>query len=65
MTRSARSERRRFHLAVGSTEMGNGSLTSHRQIAASILGTRADSVAIINAVTRFHLQAMRIHPAIA
>lgn len=40
-----------FHLAVGSTEMGNGSVTSHRQIAASILGSRADSIAIINADT--------------
>jgi putative selenate reductase molybdopterin-binding subunit len=40
-----------FHLAVGSTEMGNGSVTSHRQIAASILGSRADDVAIINADT--------------
>ena len=27
-----------YHLAVGSTEMGNGSVTSHRQIAASMLG---------------------------
>ena len=40
-----------YHLAVGSTEMGNGSVTSHRQIAASILGARADSIAIINADT--------------
>jgi putative selenate reductase molybdopterin-binding subunit len=40
-----------FHLAVGSTEMGNGSVNSHRQIAASVLGARADSVAIINADT--------------
>jgi putative selenate reductase molybdopterin-binding subunit len=40
-----------YHLAVGSTEMGNGSVTSHRQIAASILGVRADSIAIINADT--------------
>ena len=29
-----------YHLAVGSTEMGNGSVTSHRQIAATVLGTR-------------------------
>ena len=28
----------RYHLAVGSTEMGNGSVTSHRQIAAGVLG---------------------------
>jgi putative selenate reductase molybdopterin-binding subunit len=40
-----------YHLAVGSTEMGNGSVTSHRQIAAAVLGTRADRVAIINADT--------------
>lgn len=40
-----------YHLAVGSTEMGNGSVTSHRQIAASVLGSRADSIAIINADT--------------
>ena len=31
--------------------MGNGSVTSHRQIAASILDARADGVAIINADT--------------
>jgi CO/xanthine dehydrogenase Mo-binding subunit len=31
--------------------MGNGSTTSHRQIAAAVLGTRADNVAIINADT--------------
>jgi CO/xanthine dehydrogenase Mo-binding subunit len=40
-----------YHLAVGSTEMGNGSVTSHRQIAASVLGARADSIDIINADT--------------
>ena len=40
-----------YHLAVGSTEMGNGSVTSHRQIAAAILGCRADDIAIINADT--------------
>ena len=31
-----------YHLAVGSTEMGNGSTTSHRQLAASVLNTRAE-----------------------
>jgi putative selenate reductase molybdopterin-binding subunit len=36
-----------YHLAVGSTEMGNGSVTSHQQIAASILGSRAGSIDII------------------
>ncbi|MGZ8415931.1 MAG: molybdopterin-dependent oxidoreductase [Methyloceanibacter sp.] len=40
-----------YHLAVGSTEMGNGSTTSHRQIAASVLNTRADRIDIINADT--------------
>lgn len=40
-----------YHLAVGSTEMGNGSATAHRQIAASILGTRAESVALVNGDT--------------
>jgi putative selenate reductase molybdopterin-binding subunit len=40
-----------YHLAVGSTEMGNGSVTSHKQIAASILESRAGSVDIINADT--------------
>ncbi len=41
----------RFHLAVGSTEMGNGSVTSHKQIAAGALGARAADVEIINADT--------------
>jgi CO/xanthine dehydrogenase Mo-binding subunit len=40
-----------YHLAVGSTEMGNGLVTAHRQIAAAVLGARADSVDIINADT--------------
>jgi putative selenate reductase molybdopterin-binding subunit len=40
-----------YHLAVGSTEMGNGSVTSHRQIAAAVLCASADSVDIINADT--------------
>lgn len=40
-----------YHLAVGSTEMGNGSVTAHRQIAAAVLGTRAEAIAIINADT--------------
>jgi CO/xanthine dehydrogenase Mo-binding subunit len=40
-----------YHLAVGSTEMGNGSVTSHRQIAAEVLGTRAGQIDIINADT--------------
>ncbi|WP_341991552.1 molybdopterin-dependent oxidoreductase [Azorhizobium sp. AG788] len=41
----------RFHLAVGSTEMGNGSVTSHRQLAAGVLGGRASDIDIINADT--------------
>jgi CO/xanthine dehydrogenase Mo-binding subunit/aerobic-type carbon monoxide dehydrogenase small subunit (CoxS/CutS family) len=40
-----------YHLAVGSTEMGNGSVTSHRQLAASVLGSRAGRIAIVNADT--------------
>ncbi len=40
-----------YHLAVGSTEMGSGSTTSHRQLAASVLGTRAGGIAIINGDT--------------
>jgi putative selenate reductase molybdopterin-binding subunit len=40
-----------YHLAVGSTEMGNGSVTSHKQIAASVVGTRAEDIDIINADT--------------
>ena len=40
-----------YHLAVGSTEMGNGSVTSHRQLAAGVLGSRASQIAIVNADT--------------
>ena len=40
-----------YHLAVGSTEMGNGSATSHRQIAASVLNTRASDIALVNGNT--------------
>ena len=40
-----------YHLAVGSTEMGNGSTTSHCQLAASVLETGAGSIAIINGDT--------------
>lgn len=40
-----------YHLAVGSTEMGNGSTTAHRQLAASVLGTRAGNIDIINGDT--------------
>jgi putative selenate reductase molybdopterin-binding subunit len=41
----------RFHLAVGSTEMGNGSVTSHLQIAAAHLNARIADIDIINADT--------------
>jgi CO/xanthine dehydrogenase Mo-binding subunit len=41
----------RYHLAVGSTEMGNGSVTSHRQIAAEVLQTQARRIDIVNADT--------------
>jgi CO/xanthine dehydrogenase Mo-binding subunit len=41
----------RYHLAVGSTEMGNGSVTSHRQIAAEKLGCAASRIDIVNADT--------------
>jgi CO/xanthine dehydrogenase Mo-binding subunit/aerobic-type carbon monoxide dehydrogenase small subunit (CoxS/CutS family) len=41
----------RYHLAVGSTEMGNGSVTSHRQIAAAILGATVGQISIVNADT--------------
>ena len=40
-----------YHLAVGSTEMGNGSATAHRQIAASVLNTRASNIALVNGNT--------------
>jgi putative selenate reductase molybdopterin-binding subunit len=41
----------RYHLSVGSTEMGNGSVTSHRQMAAEVLGSAASDIEIINADT--------------
>jgi CO/xanthine dehydrogenase Mo-binding subunit len=40
-----------YHLAVGSTEMGNGSTTSHCQLAAAVLHTRANRIAIVNGDT--------------
>lgn len=40
-----------YHLAVGSTEMGNGITMAHKQIAAAIVGTRAGDIDIINADT--------------
>ncbi|MFC7478134.1 molybdopterin-dependent oxidoreductase [Dankookia sp. GCM10030260] len=41
----------RFHLAVGSTEMGNGSVTAHGQIAAAQLGACMADITLINADT--------------
>ena len=40
-----------YHLACGSSEMGNGISTAHKQIAASILGVRASDIALSNADT--------------
>ena len=40
-----------YHLAVGSSEMGNGITTAHKQIAAAVLGVRAGDIAIVNADT--------------
>jgi len=40
-----------YHLAVGSTEMGNGSMTAHRQLAAAMLGARAGRISIVNGDT--------------
>jgi CO/xanthine dehydrogenase Mo-binding subunit len=40
-----------YHLAVGSTEMGNGSSTSHRQIAATVLNTAARRIDLVNGDT--------------
>jgi CO/xanthine dehydrogenase Mo-binding subunit len=40
-----------YHLACGSSEMGNGITTAHKQIAASIVGVRAKDIDIINADT--------------
>ncbi len=40
-----------YHLACGSSEMGNGITTAHQQIAASILGVRAADIDIVNADT--------------
>jgi CO/xanthine dehydrogenase Mo-binding subunit len=40
-----------YHLAVGSSEMGNGITTAHMQIAASIMGVRASAIDIINSDT--------------
>lgn len=40
-----------YHLACGSSEMGNGIATAHKQMAASVLGVRAADIALVNADT--------------
>ena len=40
-----------YHLACGSSEMGNGIVTAHKQIAAAIVGVRARDIDIVNADT--------------
>src|SRR6516162_1888670 len=40
-----------YHLAIGSTEFGNGTLTVHRQIAAMILGCAVERISATNADT--------------
>ena len=40
-----------YHLACGSSEMGNGIVTAHKQMAAAVLGVRAADVDIVNADT--------------
>jgi len=40
-----------YHLACGSSEMGNGISTAHKQIAAAIVGVRASDIALSNADT--------------
>ena len=40
-----------YHLAVGSTEMGNGITTAHHQMAATILGSKAEAQSISSTPT--------------
>lgn len=40
-----------YHLAVGSSEMGNGITTAHKQIAAAIVVSRIGAIDIVNADT--------------
>ncbi len=40
-----------YKLAIGSAEFGNGTITVHRQIAATVLGCGVDRISIINADT--------------
>jgi putative selenate reductase molybdopterin-binding subunit len=41
----------RYHLAIGSAEFGNGTITVHRQIAATVLGCGVERVLVTNADT--------------
>jgi putative selenate reductase molybdopterin-binding subunit len=41
----------RYHLAIGSAEFGNGTLTVHRQIAATVLGCGVERILVTNADT--------------
>ena len=40
-----------YHLAVGTSEFGNGTITSNRQVAASVLNSAAGTIEIVNADT--------------
>ncbi|TLD72164.1 2Fe-2S iron-sulfur cluster binding domain-containing protein [Phragmitibacter flavus] len=40
-----------YHLAIGSAEFGNGTITVHRQIAATVLGCTVDKIHLVNADT--------------
>jgi len=40
-----------YRLAIGSTEFGNGSITTHRQIAATVLGCSVNRIQVVNADT--------------
>jgi putative selenate reductase molybdopterin-binding subunit len=41
----------RYHLSIGSAEFGNGTITVHRQIAATLLGCGVERVLVTNADT--------------
>jgi CO/xanthine dehydrogenase Mo-binding subunit len=41
----------RYHLAIGSAEFGNGTITVHRQIAATVLGCGVERILMTNADT--------------
>jgi CO/xanthine dehydrogenase Mo-binding subunit len=41
----------RYQLAVGTVEFGQGTTTAHRQLAASVLGTRPERIGVVHADT--------------